>query len=245
MALMADLIRAMSAAGASQEQIAVAVEVLERDQAARDEGRRASKRANNAERQQRWRDKRRAEAVAVTQSNALSCVTERDPSLPDDPPASSGNVEDNLTNPPKEKDPKGSQKKAPPKWPAGSFDRIWSAYPHKVGKKAVYAKLALIERSAEARPDEIVDGIERYKLAKPEHHDWKNPLTWLSQGCWADEYGTPAGTGPPTNGHHSPHAPLSNVSRRYAEPANKPRSVHDAARDLDLWAEQVSRTRGH
>jgi hypothetical protein len=167
------------------------------------------------------------------------------PSLPDDPPASSVNVEDNLTNPPKEKDPKGSQKKTPPKWPTDSFDRIWSAYPHKVGKKAVYAKLALIERSGEARPDEIVDGIERYKLAKPEHHDWKNPLTWLNQGCWADEYGTPAGTGPPTNGRHSPHAPLSNVSRRYAEPANKPRSVHDAARDLDLWAEQVSRTRGH
>jgi hypothetical protein len=228
-----ETLRRLAALKLNPEQMAGVLELLADVQLA-DERRKADQRARVA------KHRANKEKRNVTET-LLKCY----PSLPDDPPASSGNVEDILTNPPKEKDPKGSQKKTPPKWPAGSFDRIWSAYPHKVGKKAVYAKLALIERSAEARPDEIVDGIERYKLAKPEHHDWKNPLTWLNQGCWADEYGTPAGTGPPTNGRHSPHAPLSNVSRRYAEPANKPRSVHDAARDLDLWAEQVSRTRGH
>jgi uncharacterized protein YdaU (DUF1376 family) len=96
-------------------------------------------------------------------------------------------------------EPSHSHTKTKPRnrWPDGSFDRIWEAYPHKVGKKAVYAKLEVIEREGEVAPEVILDGIERYRLAKPDHHDWKNPLTWLNQGCWADEYGTPAGVRPP------------------------------------------------
>lgn len=192
-----EMLDAMIVAGLTREQIVAVTKASLLAEASATEAKRAAKRANNAERQRRWRERR-----SITQSNALSSVTERDPAPLNDAPASSGNVEVNLKTPPKEKDLKVPKEK-PSKWPEGSFDRIWTAYPHKVGKKAAFSKLAVIERNGEATPEEILDGIERYKLAKPEHHDWANPLTWLNQGRWADEYGTPAATGPPLNGNHA------------------------------------------
>lgn len=70
MPLIADMIRTLAARGASPEAIASAVEILELDQLAKEETRLAKKRAGNAERQQRYRDRQ-------AERNALRSVTER------------------------------------------------------------------------------------------------------------------------------------------------------------------------
>lgn len=70
----AAVLRAMAAAGATTEVIIAAVEAAQ----AADEARREAKRAGNAERQQRFRDRRKARKEGVTQdnaSNALRSVT--------------------------------------------------------------------------------------------------------------------------------------------------------------------------
>jgi hypothetical protein len=141
------------------------------------------------------------EASELRPIKTIKTVSDGEDAPLNDAPTLPSTVENNL-NPPKESTPKGVPKKVPNRWPEGTIERIWAAYPHKVGKKAAVAKLHLLERDGEVTPEEILDGIERYKLSKPAHHDWKNPATWLNQGCWADEYG-PTATGPPQGGQQS------------------------------------------
>jgi hypothetical protein len=74
MPLIADMIRALHASGAAPEAIAAAVEILERDQEAKDEARRAKGRAGNAERQKRWRERHQI----VTPVTPLCNVMQRD-----------------------------------------------------------------------------------------------------------------------------------------------------------------------
>lgn len=67
----------------------------------------------------------------------------------------------------------------------GSFAGFWVAYPHKVGKGA--AKTALRRALAKATIAVILDGLERYKKAKPPSVPYCNPATWLNQERWTDE----------------------------------------------------------
>lgn len=187
----AALVRSLAAAGATPEVIAIAVDALETEQA-----REAARKAKRAE--QKASERARKKDVS-RDCRATVAIMSRDPSPLNDPQPLLPNVEVNLRTPPKEKDTSYPKRKTLP-WPVGSFDRIWAAYPNKVGKKVAFAKLAKIEREEEATPDEIIAGIERYKLDKPEHHEWKHPLTWLNGGCWLDEYAAPVATGPPVNG---------------------------------------------
>jgi hypothetical protein len=72
MSLTPEMLDAMMAAGLSAEQIVAVTKAA----LVAEEGKRAAKRANNAARQQRFRDKKKA--TTVTPSNALCDVTERD-----------------------------------------------------------------------------------------------------------------------------------------------------------------------
>jgi hypothetical protein len=81
------------------------------------------------------------------------------------------------------------QKKTTPLYPE-AFERFWSVYPKKVGKREA---LKAWKQTRKERPqtDELVDRVER--LAATD--DWQeqggryvpNPATWLRRGGWDDE----------------------------------------------------------
>lgn len=65
------------------------------------------------------------------------------------------------------------------------FEAFWAEFPRKTGK------LAAIEKFKQARKiasvEDIMAGVRRYVVSKPEYADWCHPKTWLSQGRWMDE----------------------------------------------------------
>ena len=67
------------------------------------------------------------------------------------------------------------------------FDRWWEACPHKVGKDDARKAFDRIIRDERATVDELVAGMEAYRLAKPPDRQWCNPATWLNQGRWTDQ----------------------------------------------------------
>lgn len=77
--------------------------------------------------------------------------------------------------------------------------RFWKAYPHKVSKGA--ARRAWLKARRKASADEILDGIIRYKAAKPADRAWQHPATWLNGEGWLDD---PA---PPPIEHRHARAP--------------------------------------
>lgn len=66
-----------------------------------------------------------------------------------------------------------------------SFVAFWSAYPRRTAKLAAVKAYQRALRLAS--PQEILDGVERYKSNKPAYADWCHPATWLNQGRWMDE----------------------------------------------------------
>lgn len=66
------------------------------------------------------------------------------------------------------------------------FDRFWSAYPRRVGKKAAY--VAWTKAVTEADPETIIAGALRY-ANDPNRDDTftAHPQTWLRAGRWDDE----------------------------------------------------------
>ena len=72
-------------------------------------------------------------------------------------------------------------------WPDDYREQFWALYPNKVGKKAAYAKLAVV-RKADNRPhwDTLIAGLMRY-INKTNDHPWCHPTTWLNAGRWEDQ----------------------------------------------------------
>lgn len=70
------------------------------------------------------------------------------------------------------------------------FDTFWKAYPRRVGK--LDAQKAYTRARTQASAAEILDGVARYVVNKPEYADWCHPATWLNKGRWMDEYDTSA-----------------------------------------------------
>ena len=70
---------------------------------------------------------------------------------------------------------------------------FWPVYPRRTGKKAARAKFVAIVSRGEATADQIVRGAMRYAAARTgeEERYTKQPVTWLNQGCWDDEYPPP------------------------------------------------------
>jgi hypothetical protein len=66
------------------------------------------------------------------------------------------------------------------------FDRFWETYPLRIGK--LKAQQAYAKAKKLARPDEILAGVDRYLMHKPEFASWAHPSSWLNAGRWLDEY---------------------------------------------------------
>lgn len=131
-----------------------------------------AERASTRERVQRWRDKKRTEAV----TNAVS-----------------SGVTDSVTNtaqarpvPSLVKNSQSERRNLPSKLTA-SFDEFWSIYPKRVGRADAERKFVLAAKSTD--PTEIVAGARRYAAASTstEPRFIAHPSTWLHQGRWADE----------------------------------------------------------
>lgn len=66
------------------------------------------------------------------------------------------------------------------------FKLFWSAFPNRVAKKA--AEKAFANALKEASLDEIMAGVENYKLNKPPSQAWLHPATFLNGERFRDEY---------------------------------------------------------
>jgi phage replication O-like protein O len=73
---------------------------------------------------------------------------------------------------------------------SSDFLRFWQAYPNKTGKDAAWAAW----RKRKDRPgiESILAAIAQQSLWRSSANgafrpEWKNPSTWINQGCWADE----------------------------------------------------------
>jgi hypothetical protein len=174
-----EVLDAMVAAGCTAEQIAAVVKA--------DIGTRST----NAERQARFRERRRA-----SQSNEsnVTIVTVTDTLSPkkEIPPT-----------PPKEKTtpiPISSVGSAG----ASEFDRFWADFPNKVGKRD--AARAFVGARQRADFETILAGVRRYS-AKTDDRPWCNPATFLNQDRWADAPAAPVAAqprsqAPPTHAEH-------------------------------------------
>lgn len=71
------------------------------------------------------------------------------------------------------------------------FLTFWERYPVKVGKDKAWKVWQ--RREKEIAPSVILEAIEKQDLWRKSaktgefRPEWKNPATWLSQGCWTDE----------------------------------------------------------
>lgn len=194
----ASLVRSLAAAGATTEVIAIAVEALEAEQS-KELARKAKRAEQKALERARKKDVSRDSRAIVCDMDATVC----DPPIPsfplNDPQPLLPNVEVNLN-------PKPPFIPPFPKFPKNSFEQFWSTYPNKVGKKDAKRSFERLEKSGEVTFDDLSAGVERYKVSKPEHHEWKHPATWLNQGCWTDEYAPPPS--PLINGFSRPPVDL-------------------------------------
>lgn len=70
------------------------------------------------------------------------------------------------------------------------FERLWSLYPKKVGKKKAFDKYMKIRNKVS--DEKIEDGIKKYiEYVKSQNFAdkyIKNGLTWFNGECWNDEY---------------------------------------------------------
>lgn len=64
------------------------------------------------------------------------------------------------------------------------FDYFWMAYPHKVAKIA--AQKAYVKALKVTTPEEILDGVAKYKKFKPESQSWCHAASWLNGFRWQD-----------------------------------------------------------
>jgi len=85
-----------------------------------------------------------------------------------------------------------SDKKETPKPPSGQsafFDKFWTAYPRRVGKRAAQAKWKTLKLNP------LLDQILRAVEAQKKTESWRkdngqfipHPATWLNRGSWDDE----------------------------------------------------------
>lgn len=208
-----EAIDALVAAGVTVEQLAAAVKAEIKAAADQEEARRAEKRAGAAERQRRSRMSR------------VTPVTERDDCdasgpLPNDPPALTTTVENNLTLLPP----------LPPRRGAGrrEFERefveeFWPAAWERVGK--IPAQREYLGARKRGVPKEVIlAGVAAHKAAGIPPQFMRKPAKWLKDGGWEDE--------------HQPRTP---------NPANANRGgkneLIEAADELVIWTREQERIR--
>lgn len=124
-------------------------------------------RSAGAIRQERYR---RNKASQVTESNASDTLLSPEGSSP---------------IPPSPK-PQSSNPPSPPKGGSSptNFDRFWTMFPNKVGKRD--AEKAFAKAIQRASLEAIFAGLSRY-AAKTDDRPWCNPATFLNQNRWEDQ----------------------------------------------------------
>lgn len=171
----AALIRAMDAAGASPEAIALAVEAIEQAK-----GEIATRRAADRERKQRQRDRSRDGHGTVT---GLSADTPPEQKVSPGPPSKTQTPY--TPSPPKGGSVPTILKFAKP----DGFERFWEACPRKIGKGAARRAYVVALRKIEA-PDPqavLMAALERVKPTWRDAQFIPHPATWLNQERWEDE----------------------------------------------------------
>lgn len=168
MTLTPGMLDAMIAAGLSADQIvSVTKAALAADEAAA-EAKRAKRRAGNAERQRRFRDRRNAD---VTPHNA---VTERDPPK-----------EYNIQTP-SESESEGAREPESD-WPVDYRVQVWTAYGQRREQKVSNEALDALKRSGRVPWAEFIAGIRR----QAEHVEEKfrpSLQRFIKREKWTDEY---------------------------------------------------------
>jgi hypothetical protein len=175
------LIEVLINTGATPEMILAAVKAVE----AENEIALANKRANDAKRKRKSRNKDNENLTDVTVSHAASQdVTDVTVTLRDkkDPPFSPPSLS---PTPPNSSPPIIPPKKVTSAR-AEAFERFWQVYPRKKEKRGAEAKFNSLVKSG-IDPEAIIRGAQRLAISKPELKYTKHPTTWLNNGCWDDE----------------------------------------------------------
>jgi hypothetical protein len=184
----AAIVRALVAAGATPEMILAAVEAAEGSQ----QDAIAARRANDAERARRYRDRH---------------VTSRDVTVTD--------VTDELVSPaplpvffkssePSQKDPKGSQKGSRQTSDA-DFDAFWSAYPRREGSDPKQPALKYFRQAVRGGtdPQTIIIAAQHFRSSQlgKDARFIPQARTWLKEARWEDSAPrlavVPTATSPP------------------------------------------------
>jgi len=75
---------------------------------------------------------------------------------------------------------------------SGTFEKFWSAYPRKVGKKKSAESWKTAMKLVDNDAQKIISKVEQYQVycenEGTEHRFIKHPATWLHQECWNDDY---------------------------------------------------------
>ena len=161
--------RKLVAAGLDTEQIAVVMEMMERDRKVLADAEEARK-EKGRQRMVKWRLERHRN-VTVTSPNVTEQLTGGDVRVEDKTLTSE--IE------PQKEERKETRERA--------FDAFWTVYPHKVGKAD--ASKAFDRATKRASVAVLMAGLERY-AAKTDDRPWCNPATWLNQDRWTDEPAT-------------------------------------------------------
>lgn len=85
---------------------------------------------------------------------------------------------------PKEEEPKGIDKEMR----AREFATWWKEYPNKSSGPSSAEKSYMKARKRGVSADTLMDGLQRYKAAKPDWQKWAHATTWLNQARWEAEY---------------------------------------------------------
>jgi hypothetical protein len=163
-----DDFKTLVAAGLSTDQIALVMEMMERDSKAMrdaDEARRQKAR----DRVSKWRE--RHGNVYETSRKVTERLT-REPARVEDK-TSNSEIE------PQEENKKRASALSP------EFDQFWELFPNKVGKPKARSSFEAAARKA--APAAIIAGLQRYIATKPPDRPWLNPATFLNQERWADQ----------------------------------------------------------
>jgi len=168
----AAVVRALVEAGATPQMILAAVEAHE----ASNDHTLAKRRANDAKRQQKHREK----ASGHVMSRDVT-VTENEQKVSPEPLS-----KNTLPSP-----PLGGAHG----FPNQHFEAFWSAYPRRIGKRA--AQQAFTAALKRAEPAAIMAGLARCAPAWTEPAFTPHPTTWLNRDGWLDELRPASGHDPP------------------------------------------------
>lgn len=180
-----DMIDAMMAAGLTREQMAALIKV----ELANEQAKKETRRAGNAERQRRFRERK---------SNALPALADVTEALPSVTPSreiqhapAHAEPEPNITTTTEvQKDiltdiPKSPARRRHDDWPEDFAEQLWEIYPRKTEKKAGMEALARLHRADRVSWLEIVNGVEHLFGCDPQFVPAL--ARWLKGERWKDE----------------------------------------------------------